>query len=97
MFFIIPNIKQISNEFLNQCVTFLNYTGELFQSNYINMSVYLCVFLPLFLYVPFIIKKFEPKTVKIIAIVVVVISIVYMILIYPFFKSGLIYLNSYIK
>ena len=97
LFFIVPNIKQKSNEFFNQCVIFLNYFGELFHSNYIDMSVYLCVFLPLFLYVPFIIKKFEPKTVKTIAIVVVIISIVYMILIYPFFKSGLIYLNSFIK
>jgi hypothetical protein len=97
LFFIIPNIEQKSNAFFNKCVAFLNYTGELFHSNYIDMSVYLCVILPLVLYVPFIIKKFESKTLKIIALVIFLISFFYMILIYPFFKSGLIYLNSFIK
>jgi hypothetical protein len=97
LFFIIPNIEQKSNDFFNKCVLFLNYTGELFHFNYIDMSVYFCVILPLVLYVPFVIKKFEIKTLKIIAFVIFLISFFYMILIYPFFKTGLIYLNSFIK
>lgn len=97
LFFIIPNIEQNSNDFFNKCVLFLNYTGELFHFNYIDMSVYFCVILPLVLYVPFVIKKFEIKTLKIIAFVIFLISFFYMILIYPFFKTGLIYLNSFIK
>lgn len=97
LFFIIPNIEQKSNDFFNKCVLFLNYTGELFYFNYIDMSVYFCVILPLVLYVPFVIKKFEIKTLKIIAFVIFLISFFYMILIYPFFKTGLIYLNSFIK
>lgn len=70
LFFIIPNIEQKSNDFFNKCVLFLNYTGELFHFNYIDMSVYFCVILPLVLYVPFVIKKFEIKTLKIIAFVI---------------------------
>lgn len=97
LFFIIPNIEQKSNAFFNQCVEFINYNVHYFHSNYVNMCIYWCVILPLLLYVPFIIKKFEPKTLKHIAIVIISISIAYMILIYPFFKSGLMYLNSYIK
>lgn len=97
LFFIIPNIEQKSNDFFNKCVLFLNYTGELFHFNYIDMSFYFCVILPLFLYMPFVIKKFEIKTFKIIAFVIFLISFFYMILIYPFFKTGLIYLNSFIK
>jgi hypothetical protein len=97
LFFIIPTIEQKSNTFFNQCVAFLNYTGELFHSNYIDMSVYLCVILPFVLYVPFVIKKFEIKTLKIIALVIFLISFFYMILIFPFFKTGIIYLSSIIK
>ena len=89
LFFIIPNIEQKSNDFFNKCVLFLNYTGELFHFNYIDMSVYFCVILPLVLYVPFVIKKFEIKTLKIIAFVIFLISFFYMILIYPFFKFSI--------
>lgn len=95
LFFIIPNIEKISSIFFDKCVDFINYNVRLFHSTYVNICIYWCVILLLLLYMPFVIKKFEPKTLKYIAIGIFTFSIIYMILIYPNFKSGITYLRQY--
>ena len=94
LFFIIPNIESKSAIFFDKCVDFINYNVRMFHSTYVNVCIYWCVILPLALYIPFIIKKFEPKTLKYIAIGILSFSIFYMLLIYPNFKSGIIYLSQ---
>ena len=93
-FFIIPNIEKVSGVFFDKCVAFINYNVRLLHSTYVEICIYWCIILPLLLYVPFLIKKFEPKTLIYIAIGILSFSIIYMILIYPNFKSGITCLSQ---
>jgi hypothetical protein len=92
LFFLIPKIETKSAIFFDQCVDFLNYCASMFGSNYINMSVYICVVIPLLLYIPFLINRFELKTLKYIGASVLVLGIFYFLIIYPNFKSGIQFL-----
>lgn len=87
LFFIIPDIDGKSAVFFDSCVDFINYNVRLFHSDYVTICIYWCVILPLLLYIPFVIKKFEKKTLKYITIGIVSFSIVYMVFIYPNFKT----------
>ena len=91
LFFLIPNFEQLSIQFFDISVDFLNWTAELFQSNYIAMSVYICVLVPVLLYLPFIIYKFNRKQLKYISLSLGGALLLYMVLIYPFFKDILLY------
>jgi len=93
LFFIIPNIEQIATVFFDKCVAFMNYNVRIFHSNYVTVCIYWCVILPLILYVPFIIKKYNARTLQNIVIGIVSFSIGYMILIYPNFKGWIIYFS----
>jgi hypothetical protein len=92
IFFLIPSIQDISEMFFDKCVDFLNYSARIFHSNYIDMSIYWCVIIPLLLYIPFIVWKFEYKKLKKIAFGVLSVIFFYVIFIYPFFKPALMYL-----
>lgn len=92
LFFLIPNIQEHSSIFFDKCVDFLNYTAKIFHSNYIDMSIYFCVIVPLALYIPFVIWKYDSKTLKKTAIGLTACMILYLCFIYPFFKSALKYL-----
>jgi hypothetical protein len=89
IFFIIPQFENISSLFFDKCVDFINYCARLFGSNYNNMSVYLCVVIPLLLYIPFLVKRFDLKTLKYIGVTLLVIGFLYFLIIYPNFKSAL--------
>ena len=92
LFFLIPKIENRSSFFFDRCVDFLNYSASLFGSNYINMSVYLCVVIPILLYVPFLIIRFDFKTLKYIGATLLVIGLLYFLIIYPNFKSAIHFL-----
>jgi hypothetical protein len=92
LFFLIPKIEIKSSYFFDQCVDFLNYSASIFGSNYINMSVYLCVVIPLLLYIPFLIVRLDLKTLKYIGAALVVTGVLYFLIIYPNFKSGIQFL-----
>lgn len=89
LFFLIPKIENKSSFFFDQCVGFLNFSASLFGSNYINMSVYLCVVIPLLLYIPFLIIRLELKTLKYIGAALLVVGLLYFLIIYPNFKSAI--------
>lgn len=91
LFFAIPNLNSHCGVFFNQCVAFLNYTAKIFNSNYIDMSVYLCVWVPLLLYVPFVTCTHNKQQLKKLGIIIGIVAVVYMIVIYPFFKPALEY------
>ena len=67
LFFIIPDVDGKSVVFFDGCVDFINYNVRLFHSDYVTVCIYWCVLLPLLLYVPFLINKFDIKTLKHIA------------------------------
>ena len=94
LFFVVPNVDGMSAIFFDRCVDFINYNVRLFHSDYVTVCIYWCVLLPLLLYVPFVIKKFEIKALKHIAIGIISFSIVYMVLIYPNFKTWITFLNT---
>lgn len=91
LFFVIPGFESISKDLFQQSVVFLNWTAEIFNSDYITMSVYICVLIPLLLYLPFIIYKFNRKQLKYIGLSFGIVLLFYMVLVYPFFKDLLLY------
>ena len=89
-FFFLPNFEGLSSAFFDQCVVFLNHCAKVYHSNYINMSIYLCVVVPLFLYTPFYLWRFGLKVFLKTILVISVLSLIYMIVIYPSFKPLLV-------
>lgn len=86
LFFLIPDFEALSIKFFDLCVEFLNQSAETFDSNYIAMSVYLCVLVPAVLYVPLLWYKVEKKRALYVLGGVAVLCGIYMITIYPNFK-----------
>lgn len=94
LFFLIPNLEELSVAFFDSCVVFLNESAEVFNSNYIAMSVYLCVLIPVFLYLPFLIYRLNAKQLKVTGIYVLGFSLLYLVFIYPFFKDALLHMKE---
>ncbi len=94
LFFLIPGFESLSKNIFQHSVDFLNWTAEIFNSNYIAMSVYICVLVPVLLYLPFIIYKFNKKQLKYISLSLGSVLLLYMLLIYPFFKDFLVYFTE---
>jgi hypothetical protein len=90
LFFLVPGFESISSNFFDECVVFLNYSARVLHSNYINMSIYLCVVVPLLLYIPFYLYKFGKKVFFKTLAILTVITIGYLLVIYPFFKPLLV-------
>lgn len=90
LFFVLPKVEILSGIFFDACVAFINYQVHYFHSTYVNVCIYWCVLLPLGLYVPFIIKRFDTKTLQKIALGIVVFCVLYMAVIYPNFKPMLL-------
>jgi hypothetical protein len=42
-FFVFPNLRENCDYLFQKSVRFLNWTAEIFSSNYIDMSIYICV------------------------------------------------------
>ena len=95
LFFLLPSFETLSVIFFDDCVIFLKYMVKMLNSNYINMSVYLCVFVPILLYVPFVIWRYGLQKSKYILYAIILLGIIYMIFIYPNFKDMLIKVQSH--
>lgn len=91
LFFLIPNFEHLSIQLFDRSVDFLNWSAEIFQSNYIAMSVYICVLVPLLLYLPLIFYRLDRKQIKFWGIALSGILILYLVMIYPFFIDILLY------
>ena len=94
LFFVIPKVEYLSAFFFDACVAFINYQVHYFHSTYVNVCIYWCVLLPLVLYVPFIIKRFDTKTLQKIALGLVVFCVLYMAVIYTNFKPMLLHYSK---
>lgn len=89
-FLLLPNIRLNCNYFFQKSVDFLNWTAVIFGSNYIDMSVYICVVVIGIIYLILIPLTLPKKTTKIILISFTVSLIIYLVFIYPNFKDILI-------
>ncbi|MFN4763693.1 hypothetical protein ACKGJN_11255 [Gillisia sp. Q332] len=87
LFFIIPDFEVLSVKFFDLCVDFLNRSAETFDTNYIAMSVYLCVLVPVVLYVPLLWYKAGKKRALYVLGGLAALCGIYLITIYPNFKS----------
>ena len=94
LFFLIPGLESISSSLFDQCVIFLNKSAELIGSNYVAMSVYLCVLLPLLLYLLSIHIRFGKRKSQKVLLGIGIVSAVYIIGVYPFMKMWLLYFQE---
>jgi hypothetical protein len=89
-FLLLPDLRKNSDYLFQKSVVFLNWTAEIFNSNYIDMSVYICVVGVGLAYLVLIPLTLPLKITKRITLITAVIFTFYMILIYPNFKHILI-------
>ena len=94
VFFLIPDFESISKKIFDHSVDFLNWTAEIFNSDYISMSVYICVLVPVLLYLPFLLIKLNKNQLRNLSIASGGILLIYFITIYPFFKEILLYAKN---
>lgn len=97
LFFIIPNFEELSILYFDKSVDFLNWSASLIDSNYINISIYLCVYVPIILYIPFFIHRFGFKIFIKTLLVIAFLFLLYLIFLYPHVKTLLVSLLYYIK
>jgi hypothetical protein len=90
-FLLLPDLRKNSDYLFQKSVVFLNWTAEIFDSNYIDMSVYICVVAVALVYVLLIPLTLPQKLTKKIALITAVVFTLYMIIIYPNFKEVLIW------
>lgn len=86
LFLLIPNFEELSVVFFDRCVTFLNDSAATFDSDYIRMSIYLCVVVPVVLYLPFVAFKYKAKGLLYTFTGLGAMSYLYLALIYPKFE-----------
>lgn len=96
LFFLLPDFEELSQMIFALSVDFLNYTAALVGSDYIRMSVYLCVILPLILYTGLAYLKWgKPGMLKLLKIGGTSI-VIYLFFIYPNMKDWLVHLKDYL-
>ena len=94
LFFLLPNFEGLSVKFFDLCVGFLNRSAENFDSNYISMSVYLCVLVPVVLYLPLVWYKVGRKKMVYVLAGAGVFFGIYMLTVYPNFKAILEFVQN---
>ena len=94
LFFLIPHFEEFSSKLFDQCVIFLNKSAALLNSDYVAMSVYMCVLLPLLLYMLLIHIRFGKRKSQQVLLGIGIVSAVYMISVYPFLKTWLLYFQE---
>jgi hypothetical protein len=90
IFIFLPNIRSNCDYFFQKSVDFLNWTAGIFGSNYIDMSVYICVIVVGIIYLILIPLTLPKKITKIFLITAGVMFGLYMLFIYPNFKDMLL-------
>ena len=94
LFFLLPNFEELSVKFFKLCEDFLKNSAETFDSNYIAMSVYLCVLVPVVLYLPLVWYKVGRKKMLYVLAGLGVFFGIYMLTVYPNFKSILEFVQN---
>ncbi|SEB06636.1 hypothetical protein SAMN05443667_11928 [Flavobacterium gillisiae] len=90
-FLLLPGLRANSDYAFQKSVDFLNWTAKIFNSNYIDMSVYICVVAVGLIYLLLIPLTLPKKLTKKIGLFSAIISVLYLIIIYPNFKEMLLW------
>ncbi len=90
--FFIPNFSEFCNYAFDQCVVFLNNVARLIGSDYINISVYICVYGVALVYLILLPICFSKRTTKRVLVVFIIVMALYLLLIYPNLKSFVLFL-----
>ncbi|MEM8522301.1 hypothetical protein [Flavobacterium sp. PL12] len=90
-FALLPDLRKNCDYFFKKSVDFLNWSATVFNSNYIDMSVYICVVAVAIVYLILILLTLPKSVVKKIRIVMSIVFVLYMIVIYPNFKDILLW------
>ena len=90
-FALLPNLRKNCDYFFQKSVDFLNWSATIFNSNYIDMSVYICVLAVALVYLILIPLTLPKSVVKKLGIMFSIVFMLYMIVIYPNFKDILLW------
>ncbi len=91
LFFALPNFEVLSYEVFGICENFLHSIAKTFDSNYVVISVVLCVYLPVILYLTAILFKYGIQGTKKVILWLLFISAFYLVFIMPLFPEILEY------
>lgn len=94
IFFTVPHFENFSSRLFDECVIFLNFTAEKYNSDYIKMSIYLCVYLPLIIYFPFLYLKMSKSSFCKMIIYSGSLILFYILLLAPYFKELLLFVAT---
>ncbi|TXD48681.1 hypothetical protein [Polaribacter sp. IC073] len=86
-FFIIPDLRKNCDYLFQKSVDFLNWLAIIFSSNYINMSIYICVLGISIVYLILIPLTLPLKTAKRVGVIIAIFFSLYLLFIYPNFKE----------
>ena len=87
---LIPGFEAFSVVFFDRCVDLLNQLAPSFKTDYIGISVYICVLLPLLLYLPLVFYKLNRQQLRKLSLGLMAFSCLYLVIVYPNFKSFLL-------
>ena len=90
-FALLPDLRKNCDYFFQKSVDFLNWSATIFNSNYIDMSVYICIVAVALVYLILIPLTLPKIVVKKFVIVMCIVFVLYMLLIYPNFKDMLLW------
>lgn len=91
IFVLTPDLESSSGYLFQRSVDFLNWLAGLLDSNYIDMSVYICVLVIGIVYLILIPLTLPKKLTKFLFITLAIALIGYLFLVYPYFKKCLIW------
>src|SRR5690606_32887537 len=77
---LIPGFEAFSVVFFDRCVDLLNQLAPSFNTDYIGISVYICVLLPLLLYLPLVLYKLNRKQLKMLSVGLLAFSCLYLLI-----------------
>lgn len=92
---LLPGFEAFSVVFFDRCVDFLNQIAPYFHTDYVGICVYICVLLPLLLYVPLLLYKLDRRQLKRLSVATLTGTCLYLLLVYPNFKGLLLLLQPY--
>lgn len=87
----LPHLRKNCDFIFQKSVDFLNWSAKIFNSNYIDMSVYICVMVIGVVYLILIPLTLPKKLTKIIGLITAIVFILYMIIVYPNFHDMIIW------
>lgn len=97
LFFLIPGFENFSQHFFDLCVVFLHNVAAMIGSDYVRVSIYLCVILPGLIYLGAYLLRYGKKKTLFLLEVMLLLFFGYCISFYLLFEPIVLYLMKVIK